>query len=732
MNAIKKSVVLHFLSLSTVTLTLSLSACGGGGSDQPTASNKSPSPAATSSPQSSPQATPTETAQPTPTPSPVSTVEPSSEPEPTPTPESSPSGLPTSSPSPASTASPEPEDTQPDAFSFSDQSNVDLGTEITSEAITVFGINAAARISIVGGTYSIDGGSFVSTEGSVNAGAKVQVRLSSANLSGITVSATLTIGGVSGDFKVTTKSVVSTNSKPNIILVLADDISARELPIYGSSVWSYPPIGGNSSDPQYLAKTPVLDQLANDGVWIKTAWSSTVCSPTRAMMMTGRYAHLHKWWFNGAARGLNPERTSKWELYESSPHSIGQVAKAGGYATYWAGKTQIAGVDQFGFDEAVFTPGGDTENATNPYSDFRIVTRKRAGVPYLVNEDTGVEVDYYEQYGWYWKPHVELMNHPSSNGKKYEWWPNTPEAQAKWGDGLTTYGPDVELNFIFDFMERKHSENTPFFIYHTTHLGHDGWDFFSSDIDPATRNRWPGTPKIEWKNGRYERTEPVVTGDKGVYDTHGTVTESGMHSHVEYLDYQMWQYMEKLKELGIENNTILIFVADNGSAVYGKASSVQQRGTHVPLIIYAPVLNMTKKGEQDVLVNISDFLPTIADVAGVKIPDSYEINGESLLPFLTTDKAEHREWVYAYQRNEQLIRSKNVLIDGSGTIYDVSSYPSDLTSFPEIKNISSASAQHQQEYTMLQTILPKFSQATTGRDAPLEGTGPIDPLTSED
>jgi arylsulfatase A-like enzyme len=85
--------------------------------------------------------------------------------------------------------------------------------------------------------------------------------------------------------------------KPNIILVYADDISARELPFYGSSVWTKKK-GVDTSDEAFQSKTPVLDQMAKEGCWVKTAWASVVCSPSRAMMMTGRYAHLHKWWNN--------------------------------------------------------------------------------------------------------------------------------------------------------------------------------------------------------------------------------------------------------------------------------------------------------------------------------------------------------------------------------------------------------------------------------------------------
>ncbi|WP_158968002.1 sulfatase-like hydrolase/transferase [Paraglaciecola sp. L3A3] len=517
-------------------------------------------------------------------------------------------------------------------------------------------------------------------------------------------------------------------TKPNIVLIYADDISAREFPVYGSSKWSAPPYGEDSSDPKYRAKTPVLDRLAKEGLWIKTAWATTICSPSRAMMMTGRYAHKHKWWHNsdkGQAPGAKNKKQS-WPLYESSPHTIGHVAKAGGYATYWAGKTQMSGVDNFGFDEAVFTPGENSEASTPyPYSDFTILNTKRNGKKALINTDTGVYVDYYQQFGWYWQPHVQLMNHPTAK-QKFEWWPNTAESKANYG--LNTFGPDVELDFIFDFMQRKHEQNKPFFIYHTTHLGHDGWDFFSEEIGKKKRQKWPGTPKVTWDGKKYTRIAPNVTGDKGKYDTHGTVTEGGMHNHVNYLDYQVWQYLEKFKQMGIENNTVFIFAADNGTSFYGKGSTKSQRGTHVPLIIYAPVLDMTKQGEQDVLANMADILPTIADITGVGIPNSYEINGQSLMPFLTSTKPNHRDWIYAYHKDQQLIRSKNLLIDGSGKLYDTTEHPDDLISFPVIKEINNASDAIKKEHKLLQSVLPRFDLHHSEHDAPDEGAGVVESL----
>ncbi|WP_109831283.1 sulfatase-like hydrolase/transferase [Reichenbachiella versicolor] len=519
-------------------------------------------------------------------------------------------------------------------------------------------------------------------------------------------------------------------SQPNIIILFADDISARELPIYGSSKWSAPIKSGakgiDTSDPKFRAKTPNLDKLANEGCYVKTAWASTICGPSRAMMMTGRYAHLHKWWHN-KDKGKSPEGKSGWRLHDSSPHTIAHVAKAGGYSTYWAGKTQMSDVRKFGFDEGCFTPGEGSYNRAIPTTDFRLESRKVDGKKKIYNADNNKIADSYVQSGWYWYPHVQLMNHPDET-EELVWWPTTKNHKAaKDTFGLNTYGPDVELEFVFDYMERKVKEDKPFFVYHTSHLGHDAWDFFNHE----EANKWPGTPVIKWDGKKYTRTKPNITGDNGVYDTHGTVTEQGIHTHINYLDFQVWQYMNKLKSLGIEDNTIFIFCADNGTSGYGKSSVVAQKGTHVPMIIYAPVLNMTKQGEVDIVVNLSDVLPTIADVVGVEIPESYEINGESLIPYLTTKEAGFRDWIYSYHKDRTLARGDLVMKDGNGIWYDVSKSPKNLISFPKITDWSQVSEAHRVQRDEIKAIIPQYDKYAAEHDAPKGGYGKVDPLKKE-
>lgn len=98
-------------------------------------------------------------------------------------------------------------DTIPDSFSFTAQTGVALSSMATSNTLTVSGINSASAISIVGGTYSINGGTAVATVGTVANGNTVTVQQTASGSYSTTTTATLTIGGVSGVFDVTTLAV---------------------------------------------------------------------------------------------------------------------------------------------------------------------------------------------------------------------------------------------------------------------------------------------------------------------------------------------------------------------------------------------------------------------------------------------------------------------------------------------------------------------------------------------
>ena len=100
-------------------------------------------------------------------------------------------------------------DTTPNAFSFTAQTGVGLSAVVTSNSITVTGINTGAAISITGGTYSVNGGAYTAVAGTVNADDTVTVRQTSSASYSTTSIATLSVGGVSGAFSVTTRAAPS-------------------------------------------------------------------------------------------------------------------------------------------------------------------------------------------------------------------------------------------------------------------------------------------------------------------------------------------------------------------------------------------------------------------------------------------------------------------------------------------------------------------------------------------
>jgi hypothetical protein len=115
---------------------------------------------------------------------------------------------------------------------------------------------------------------------------------------------------------------------------------------------------------------------------------------------------------------------------------------------------------------------------------------------------------------------------------------------------------------------------------------------------------------------------------------------------------------------------------------------------------------------------MSDLLPTIAELAGVRIPTDYPHDGKSLVPFLFTDQPKHREWIYGYSRERQIIRGDLVMKDGNDKWWDVSEEPDDLISFNEIKDWENVSQAHRSERDKLKQVLPEFDLFATEPDAP--------------
>jgi arylsulfatase A-like enzyme len=509
----------------------------------------------------------------------------------------------------------------------------------------------------------------------------------------------------------------------NVILVMADDISAREFPFYESSKWTG----------ERRAKTPVMDRMSTrGGCFIETAWASTICKPSRVQIMTGTYASRNKYWDNGH---IGMDCRTDYSAYESAPITLGNMSRDAGYANIWLSKTHIGdGGDilSMGFNECVFNPAEPMRHKgwnpfgtpkKNPYSCFRSNDPK-----------------HWNHVSFFWWPEMQLINHPV--------YPNEPYKFVK--TEIDDFGPDLEMKYAFDFMDRQKAADKPFFVYYTSHLGHLAIDH----ADPANPTVWPGTPVIEWREGRYERKDPKhVPLGEGKYSREN-ITPQGLSYHVEYLDYMLWQYTEKLKAMGELENTVIIFTADNGTQDnannWGKARIERQQGMHVPLLVYAPGIANLVQGRQNICADFTDILPTLADIMEFEFPVGYDrLGGKSLWPYLTGKSKSHRDWIYAMRIDAQMLRNDKVLRDGRGVWYDARKRPDDYDTFTRVDDLPAGEYKDMllAEKKKLAPLLAQFDLYNTDSEAPLpppdadgdgisdafeEKYGPLDPRQDPD
>ena len=220
------------------------------------------------------------------------------------------------------------------------------------------------------------------------------------------------------------------------------------------------------------------------------------------------------------------------------------------------------------------------------------------------------------------------------------------------------YGPDIISDYALDFITRK--KEIPFFLYYPMMLTHSPFD--------AT----PDSPNyLEIQNGK---------GKKG----------SGGHfaDMTAYTDKLIGKLIAKLEELNLLDNTLVLILGDNGTAkgmpakfkgreVQGGKGTTTQWGTHVPLIGSWPGQLASGKITAD-LISATDFLPTICEVAGAKIPAEMKLDGRSFLPQLFGKKGNPREWLYSWYNpsggetaKAEFVQDANFKLYANGKFFDL-------------------------------------------------------------
>lgn len=356
--------------------------------------------------------------------------------------------------------------------------------------------------------------------------------------------------------------------KPNIILILADDLGAKELSCYGNKEH----------------KTPNLDRMASEGVRFETFYATPLCTPTRVALMTGQYG-FHNGFLGMQDPAFRPDKKSpQAEIGNHFTHA--DLLKSRGYKTALCGKWQLSGelptlVHDAGFDE---------------YRMWAYDHNLPPGVKHPAHEGNGNACRY-------WHPSIV------ENGK---YLPTQP------GD----YGPDLFNDFVMDFT-RRHKAG-PFFVYYTSVLTHAPHLETPDPTKPGAR--WPATFK----------------------------------SNLEYLDHLMGKLFATLKAEGLDDNTLVIFIGDNGTGGSGKGT-VTELGVRVPCIIRGPGV---KRGVVSrALGDLPDIMPTLADFSGAALPKGQPFDGHSLGPVLRGEKEKHRDWIYSHLDDGRVLRDQRWLLE---------------------------------------------------------------------
>ena len=415
------------------------------------------------------------------------------------------------------------------------------------------------------------------------------------------------------------KSSESENKRPNIILIMADDLGYETINANGGT--SY--------------RTPNIDKMASEGMRFEHCYAQPLCTPSRVKLMTGIY---------------NVRNYVRFGLLDTSQTTFGHIFKKAGYETCIIGKWQL-GKDPLspvgaGFDEHCLWQ----------------VTKGRV-------DSTGRDTRFSQ-------PVLEV------NGeiKKY--------------NGENDFGPKIVSDYGLDFIERSASADKPFLLYYPMILTHCPFSVTPDSKDWVTND----TSVMTYKG------QPEYFGDM-----------------MSYTDKIIGNINSKLEELGIADNTLVIFTGDNGTDVpivsemngvkiAGAKGKSIDAGTRVPLIVKWPGKIQAGK-TSDNLVDLSDFLPTICEASNTIVPDSLDLDGRSFYGQLINQNPNPRDWIYNWysrsgdvEKASVFARTQRYKLYDNGNFFEV---PLDLLEEDPI-DINTISMEEKETYDMLKNVLEGY------------------------
>ena len=404
------------------------------------------------------------------------------------------------------------------------------------------------------------------------------------------------------------------SEKPNIVYILADDLGYNELGCYG----------------QDTIETPNIDALAANGIRFTQHYSgSPVCAPSRCVLMTGKHTgHAY-------IRGNDEwgERGDTWNFAKAveDPNLEGQRPLPVGTKTIG---TLLQGV---GYKTAIVGKWG-------------------LGAPLTNSIPTKMGFDFFYGYNCQRQAHTFYPKHLWKNEQK-DWLdnelvvpgtklaegadPNDPASYSKYR--LSEYAPELMLEEALGFV--RENKESPFFLYFASPIPH---------VPLQAPASW-----VEYYQEKLGPEDPYL-GNKGYFPNR--TPRATYAAMVSYLDEQVGDIVSELKDLGLYENTLILFSSDNGptynggsdSAYFESASPFKSEygwakgfstegGIRVPMI--ASWEGMIKGGRTSQHVSAFwDVLPTLCELSGARVPS--DVDGLSFVPNLLGEPQEPHEFLY--------------------------------------------------------------------------------------
>ncbi|WP_052188277.1 sulfatase [Cellulophaga sp. Hel_I_12] len=421
---------------------------------------------------------------------------------------------------------------------------------------------------------------------------------------------------------------VDVTSRPNIILILADDFGIMDTQAYANHF-----MGVDTSKMYY--ETPHMDKLIAEGTAFSQAYANPLCSPTRASILTGKYASrlgfttamplrptyynqniavpdgfyahdvlehkddikIEQAWINGTSNSAVPTGT----VYDNGKDEISITEALKGYHSAFIGKWHIGGFGAHGYQP------------------------KDQGFEPLAWADAGGSTYFNWRKGW--------------DNKSKAAFPKMPQEEWEFGNsgketGETYLTNDLTQQALSYIEERSKIKDQPFFLYFSHFAVHSPYQGIEADIQYFENKATKG-----WNGHK----DPVYA------------------AMIKSMDNSVGAILKKLKDTGIEDNTLVIFMSDNGgidskitpkgdgtdnTPFLGGKATLNEGGIRVPLVFRWK--STIKSGQWvDVPVDCTDIYPSILAAAGMDskvMIRTQDLDGQNLMFLLEDTKNEKKSY----------------------------------------------------------------------------------------